>query len=177
MGNAANAQCPPWGDHMVVQDAYEAEDEPDPAYEYARLEPDDPEQKMYQGFFRRALLTGIPAWVRAEPEPEVLGKLRINGELTGIHVEAPEGEDFYIDLSKCRQVNVGVGADSRLKQKLQLLLDNKALELRFTDMEHRQVCGHILPLLVDANRGWSNSAWEDPAKVHGKDRRQVQTLN
>ena len=31
----------------------------------------------------------------------------------------------------------------------------------------------MLPLLVDMNRAWSNTAWEDPEKVVGRDRRQA----
>ncbi|CAL1167924.1 unnamed protein product [Cladocopium goreaui] len=185
MGNMVGTQCPPWGGHMAsaVRDAYE-ELEADhdiqltPAYEYNKLEPENADQKLYNGFFRRALLSGIPALVQQEPESEVAAKLKINGELTMIQIEVQNDEMILVDLTKCRQVNViGHGIRKRLNQQLQLFFsDGRTLLLRFTDMEHRHVCGHVLPLLVDANRGWSNSTWEDPEKVVGRDRRQVQTL-
>lgn len=173
----------------AVRDAYEALEadhdiELTPAYEYYKLEPENADQKLYFGFIRRALLSGIPAFVQQPPEPEVPAKLKINGELDTVTVEAQSAkvkndEVILMDLKRCRQVNViGHGIRKRLNQQLQLYFsDGRAILLRFTDMEHRHVCGHILPLLVDANRGWANSSWEDPEKVIGRDRRQVQTVD
>eukprot|EP00435_Cladocopium_sp_Y103_P011972 s1889_g3.t1 len=206
MGNMVGTQCPPWGGQMAsaVRDAYE-ELEADhdiqltPAYEYNKLEPENADQKLYNGFFRRALLSGIPVLVQQEPESEVAAKLKINGELTMIQIEdtgkscrninlhsismrtiasifsidgfenvsVQNDEMILVDLTKCRQVNViGHGIRKRLNQQLQLAFsDGRTLLLRFTDMEHRHVCGHVLPLLVDAILGRTGDGPIAPGKT------------